>query len=273
MKIDTITPVREQSRFDEVLGDYSRQRAALDSLPIETTGHSETRAWDALQGAEARLMKAPANNISDLRAMAEVIWQDGDSVPGDELLSTFFDNLRRLDGQAPSRTFSPAAWLAWFENSGGGWIEREEEIVLLVPHDPCNVISHAMWALETRGGLEQVKALIRERKSGQQESGQTWGSLLSRYQTAKARLDEHCALPSPEFDDAGLDAYEAKTEKRANAHADLFVELILAPAPDAAGLAFKMQVYADVVGGDAWDRGAEMVAQLAEDARNLAGEA
>lgn len=273
MKMDTITPVRAQSRFDEVLADYNQHREWLDNLPVQSDADIETRFMDALGAAEQRLLRTPVGNVSDLRAMAEIIWQDRDGLPSSKMLSAFFDNLRRLDGNAPSRTFNPAPWLDWFERHGGGWIERDGEIVLLVPHGERDLITDAMWQLETRGALEQVKALIREQGTETDDNKPAWGALLSLYQTAKARLDEHCAQPSPEFDDAECDAYEAKTDKLATEHADLFVELMLAPAPDAAGLAYKMAAYANVVGGDAWDRGAEMVAQLAQDARNLAGEA
>ncbi len=49
--------------------------------------------------------------------------------------------------------------------------------------------------------------------------------------------------------------------------------MVLTPAPDQAALAYKLEAYSQVVGGDSWDRGAEMVAQFAADAKRFAKDA
>ena len=271
MENHTTTTTTEQSAFTRALDEWLSNRRALDALPVTDT-EVETRFMDALSAAERRLFKATPKTIADVRALAEIAWQDADSLPPRELVASILMNLRRLDNDAPSRTFNPEAWLSWFERSGGGWVEREGEIILLVPSTGNNV-ADAMWQLETLGGLEQVRELIRQRHVPQTAPVQTWGTLKSAYETASARLDEHCAIRSPEVGDDAIDNYETKTGVLADARADALTDLILFPAPNCKALAFKLRAYDAVIGGDSWTRGSELVAQLAADAAWLAGEA
>lgn len=96
-----------------------------------------------------------------------------------------------------------------------------------------------------------------------------WGARLSAYQTAKARLDEHCGVATPEGTDA-IDAYEARTGELADAHAEAFDALLLTPAPNSAALAYKLELWVQVVGSDCWTNGADLMKQIAADSRRFA---
>lgn len=96
-----------------------------------------------------------------------------------------------------------------------------------------------------------------------------WGARLSAYQTAKARLDEHCATSTP-ADPDGCKAYENKTDELAEAHAEAFDALLLTPAPNSAALAYKLELWVHVVGSDCWTNGADLMKQIAADSRRFA---
>lgn len=102
-----------------------------------------------------------------------------------------------------------------------------------------------------------------------------WDSALAAYAIASERLAGHEREPACKAK-AGTpecDAYEAHTDLLANQHAVALIAMVLTPAPDRDALATKVETYAKVVGGDAWDRGDEMIAQIAADTRRLAGRA
>ena len=67
-------------------------------------------------------------------------------------------DLHRLTGREGSRLFGAGAWLEWFERHGGGWIERDGEIVLMFPDRAGNrgamdSIMHELETCDARGAV------------------------------------------------------------------------------------------------------------------------
>lgn len=149
-------------RFDEALTALRARRAALDAVPMDNDAESDA-AIDALFFAERRVMQIPADSISDFRAKFELLFNDGSTTTDPESLAPLFADLHRLTAHEPCRTLTPESWLAHFEACGGGWIEREGEILLLFPDRGKS--EYSQWLLETRGLRHGAIELIRQRSA------------------------------------------------------------------------------------------------------------
>ena len=155
----------EQNRFNERLGVYVRRRNAVDDMSPDDDDQVND-ATDALVAAAERVISTPAVTLMDVRAKLEVLFDD-DTLPVEGTdLNEVFDDLARLTGNATSPTFDAERWLVRFQNYGGGWVERDGEVVLLYPDrvgmETCR------WLLETRNGLHAVKAAILARSAAQE---------------------------------------------------------------------------------------------------------
>lgn len=271
----TTTPTREQSGFDRALADFLAARAALDALPVATTScEDEQIAMDAMCAAEQRLFRQTPQSLADVRALAEILWTDPDSIPGQDMIGAVLIGLRQIDGQ-PSRVFNPAKWVADYRSFGGGWVVSEDRVTLMQPVPASDTLTSLMWELHTRGGEEEVKAIIAAGEAVQAPgiAVNEWEALCRRYEDAKAAVDAH---KEPEGTVCGSPeniAHEAETERLANAQADAFDAVMLTPAPHAPALAYKLAINSSFGAGELWHRGAEIAEQLAADAARLLTEA
>lgn len=148
-------------QFDEDLAAYLETRDFLNNLQQGTSREDERRAEVDYNGARDRVTTSPALSPAELRAKAEIIWGDRESTPCEESRLSFLQDLQRLTDHAPSMVLDVPGWLSWFERSGGGWVQRDEEIVLLVPED--GRADGAMFELAAHGAREQVFEHIRKR--------------------------------------------------------------------------------------------------------------
>ena len=105
----------------------------------------------------------------DMRAKFDAVQYDMDLLPDVEDMLAFFTDLQQLSSHRCSPFFRPDEWLDWFERRNCGWVERDGEIVFLLPHQPDDSVAEDLMVdLRARGGCEAVKALIRERaKAGE----------------------------------------------------------------------------------------------------------
>lgn len=157
---DRATTVARKRRFDEALDVWRERDEYLSSLPYDDQARNDA-AVDAKCAAENAIFALPCETIHDLRAKLELIFIDPDVVSGPEIVAGLFKDVRTLDGGASSPTFNAGAWLRHFEYMGGGWIERDGDIVLMVPEG--RAVDYSMWMLETRDGRKAVHNLIRQR--------------------------------------------------------------------------------------------------------------
>lgn len=254
--------------FAAALAAWKQQRDRLNSLPSGTSNEVETHELDLLTEAESRLLATPVSNVSHLRALAEVIWQDADSIPTSHMLARFFAALRKLDGEKRSLILSAEDELAAFKERGGGWIERGGEVVFL--HSNPDILELFNWLLDTRGETERAKAIVRE-SVNQRDKQTTWGQILSDYQTHTARLDEYQSVRRGfEAGTAENKAHEAKIDELSDAAFEAALTLLRTPAPDAKAYAFKMQAYYDAEAYQ-WTKSEEIADALAKDAQRLFG--
>lgn len=121
-----------------------------------------------------------------------------------------------------------------------------------------SLIALAMYQLDAAHKQRAAKA-----------NASKWIELRDAFLTAtadeKAQGRNEAAFGTPE-----CEAYEAETARLANARSEAFRALMLYPAPDSASLAFKIEVYATITEGDAWDGADKMLAQMTADAKRLA---
>lgn len=146
--------------FEEAM---SRYLFALERLHTEADQSDEMSGLltDALSRAEDAVMSKPAQGIADLRAKADILFCDADSLPKDQHILAFFTDLIRLTGDTPSRVFDPERWLAWFQRCGGNWTVQNGKAWLMWPE--TDSIKDCMTELAMRGGKAAVMDLIRTR--------------------------------------------------------------------------------------------------------------
>lgn len=85
-----------------------------------------------------------------------------------------------------------------------------------------------------------------------------WAQLVQDYETASAALANSTATD------------DETTDRMADAQTDAFDAMMLAPAPNAAALAYKLAEFRKITGGDSWHTGEAILAQIEADARRLA---
>lgn len=278
---NTTTPAPTQSRFDAALADYLRERDRLDGLPVETTSsEDEDRAMEVAIAAERRLFKQPVQNVGDVRSLAEIAWRDPDSIPDVSMIGAVINGLRQLDGNAPSRTFRAENWLTHYERLGGGWTSVEGEVSLLAPVPVSEGLKAMLWELDTRGGREQVKAIIRDTKpfaapAMDNPARLQWDHMRRRFEVEAARMEQNEATPyRGTIDDPECEKAEDLTAQIVEAYDSVAEELLRFPAPDAEALAFKLELMASNHFGAFNNRHAPEFAQaLAADAARLLKEA
>lgn len=149
-------PTRFESAFARYLFALDRLRTETDDSD-EMTGH----LTDALVTAENAVMQEPATSLDELRAKADIVFMDANSIAPDRHVWAFFADLIRLTGNTPSRVFDPARWLEWYERLGGGWIVHDGKVRLMWPEDER--LDDCLAELKMRGGKGAVMDLIRAR--------------------------------------------------------------------------------------------------------------
>lgn len=146
------------SPFETALARYM---FAFDRLQTETDDSDEMSGLltDALCQAEDCVMSEPASSFAELRAKADIIWCDVDSLPKERHVLALFEDLIRLTGNAVSPIFDAARWLTRFKRCGGGWVVKDEKAWLMWPEN--DLIKDCLAELKMRGGKAAVLELIR----------------------------------------------------------------------------------------------------------------
>ncbi len=247
--ITTAVSSRETD-FDRALAEYLHARNTLDSLPAETTsGPDELVAMDAMGAAERRLFRQTPQNIADVRALAEITFNDPDSVPGWDLIGAVLNGLRLFD-YAPSRVFQPDRWIESYRRFGGGWVANEQGVQLLMPVPAGDALDGLMWELRTRGGEEQVKAIIAAGEPVTSPAVKAierarWEHVVRRFEIEAARMAANEEEPyRGTIDDPECEKAEALTAQIVEAYDAVAEELLRFPAPDAEALRFKLRLMA-----------------------------
>jgi hypothetical protein len=143
----TPLPSANPNRFEEALQRYLDARRR-----VQATSDDDDREVDHLV----------AGLISDLRAKAEILWGSAADTPSLADLGEFMNDLVRLTGGAPSRVFDCARWLDRFQNRGGAWTVRGDDVFLMMA--PDNAKLRDLFAeLAAAGGRPQVEAELRRR--------------------------------------------------------------------------------------------------------------
>lgn len=156
--------------FAAALEAYIYARDALNNQPDANSNEQCELLSDAYQSAHERLITTKVADVSDFRAKMEALWEDPHSIPPVQYLQAMMQDLLVLTDAEPSRTFNAEHWLHHFERFGGGWIERNGELVLLVPHGSTDgytqdAIADLMFTLEACHGRDAVIEAIRSKTS------------------------------------------------------------------------------------------------------------
>lgn len=259
-------PKQVCGKFANALSEWKRLRLAVNAADY-TTSNGEQDGFDLLVKAEARLLDSPVQNVHELRALAEVIFQDPDSIPGADTLAKLFSAILSLDKGNDSPTFDAAGELAQFEKAGLGWVERDGAITFM--DNNGDRLDLFKWLLETRGATEQVKQAIADR-TDDRETQSAWAANLSAYQTAKARLDEHQFRTGerPAFGTQESKDDEDKLTDLSNAHYAATVMLLTTPAPTVAAYRQKVELHANEQ-AYLWNDNQQIAEALATDAKSL----
>lgn len=142
--IERLLPLWKQAARELQTGLTDTESAALDGHYLDI---------------EEAIIGQPAHTWSDIRAKAEILWRGGGS-PFREKVLALLHEIALLDGQ-PSRAFDPEAWLEWFEQLDGCYVERDGQIILLAPVG--GRADNALAELEACNAQDQVRAFVRER--------------------------------------------------------------------------------------------------------------
>ena len=163
------------NRFEEALSAYLSARSYLRSLPDDSSAEQDEIAVDALFAALDRMLAVPASTIDEFRVKFEEVWLHSLGERDRETMRALFADLLALCGNTASRLFDPAYWLERFEQLGGLYYVRGDEVFLLQPNGDkefrcfrCTPQRHTalerhLFELEASGGREAVEALILER--------------------------------------------------------------------------------------------------------------
>jgi hypothetical protein len=136
-----------------------RKRAERDWLRAGRADEENDALAERLDDIEDAILAEPARTLADIRTKAEILWRGGDH-PSREKALALLREIALLDGQ-PSRAFDPEAWLEWFEQLDGCYVERDDQIILLAPVG--GRADNALAALEACNAQDQVRAFVRER--------------------------------------------------------------------------------------------------------------
>ena len=266
----TNTTTKPQDKFSEALETFLTRRQYLDNLPEGISPECDDAASDAFLAAEERLIAIPAQSVSDLRVKAEILWQETASLPNQTSIGHFFSDLHRLTGDETSRVFEPESWLRFWERNSGGYVEQGGAIVLVNAKPDDERTTDLLAELRWHGGEPAVKAIIRQQIAKRGDNAPTWGQLVSDYETAKARLDEHNATgEATKFGTPENTAHETKTDRLADEHDKALLALLTATPPDVVALAKQLAAYAESRQAG-WDTDQEVAKHLAAHAEGIA---
>lgn len=130
--------------------------------------------------------------------------------------------------------------------------------------------SQALDGIAKLIAIAQYQSEVAHDERAARNSAPKWIALRDAYLTAKADTAAHCATKCAPHDTPECEAYEAETERLANAEGAAFEALMLFPAPDAKALAFKTEVFTAMTRGEEWHNGHDLLSQLTTDAKRLA---
>lgn len=152
--------------FAAALSAYIYARDTLNDQPLSNSVEQDDMYSEAYHGALDRLLKTRAADVSDLRAKMEALWEDPQTLPRADQMLAIMQDLLALTDLEPSRTFNAESWLYDFERFGGGWIERNGELLLMVPQGSTagrtqDAVADLMFTLEACHGRSAVINAIR----------------------------------------------------------------------------------------------------------------
>lgn len=156
----------DELRFEEALAAYIATREWFNQLPTDLDYIDEERAGDAYATALNRVLDTPAVTIKQIRDKAEILFGEERVPASPDTVLPLMHDLHRLAGGGPSRVFSSRSWLKWFERRGGGWVERDGEIILLTPDN--GDADDALYLLAANNARTQAIEAIRERMGRRQ---------------------------------------------------------------------------------------------------------
>lgn len=125
-----------------------------------------------------------------------------------------------------------------------------------------------LLALAQHQADEATACRSEQREAASPQDANDWAMLVFAYELAKKRLDEHPTDKSKCGSPENI-AHEAETARLADAQADAFDALMLAPAPNRKALSYKLAAWRDFAADELWRTGREISQQLADDAARL----
>ena len=256
------------TEFEQALELYQQGQSALGIASESGPSNAEDVAYATMIEGERRLFNTKAKNLSEFRAKFEVAYRDPQSLLPEREVNSLFIDLRNLTSNEASRTFQADLWVDWFQEYGGGWIERDGEITLLYPESLLG--SSTQWELESRNALPLVRAEIRKRLADHgPDSPPTWGQLVQTYHRTKAAIDAHCAKrDKSDFGSPENESYEATTDRLSDDHARAIDALFDFASPDVAALKFKIALYASEQ-LEGWHRANDFAKIIAKESERL----
>lgn len=156
--MDNQTNTASAEAFNRALAAYRATLDAFNFSPDDTPVEHERMLEAAWVAADKMVIATPAANLSDLRAKAELMFQEVHSTPPREFLLSFMQDLARLTNYEPSRTFCAKTWVRWFERCGGMWHIDGDRVTLL--NTEAETFRDHMFTLTACNGREQVEAHI-----------------------------------------------------------------------------------------------------------------
>lgn len=242
--------MNKTTNLQDKIAAYLSARRHLNSNRKSSPEEAE-RACTAFIAAEADVIKEPATTLEDLRDKFDVVWIDPAALPTNKDILNVFADFRRLTGR-PSKLFDAELWLSRFEQRGGLYCTRGEEVFLLQPKGTD--LDDDMFELEALGGREAVEELIRSRQGVAEPR-----SDAERFHSLVARLE-------------AVEASEECSEASINEAGDLTRRIMAMPAPDAAAVRWKLDYILDTTGGSNAPYAADFLEQLFADYRRFLGE-
>ena len=249
-----------KAKSDRLKAEYKRQEE-----------HWEKHLLPPMYEATRALLDVPAPNVAAAVFKATMIDVDeawNDALYEADCYQIIRDDFARLEGSQPQTdAFDPATWLADFEANAGGHILTPDNDVRLVRSILTATPEQRTEAAAMEAALspeqdEAVADLIRSRANV--PDSPTWADLKSEYLAAEKALSDYCSGPVTSL-------VQAEVDRRSDAQGNALDAMLLAPAPDLAALAFKLQIHAAQTVNDGWHTAGTIADVLAEDARRLIG--
>lgn len=236
------------TNLQDKIAAYLSARRHLNNNRKSSPEEAE-RACTAFIAAEADVIKEPATTLEDLRDKFDVVWIDPAALPTNEHILSVFADFRRLTGGGTSKLFDAELWLSRFEQRGGLYCTRGDEVFLLQPKGAD--LDDDMFELEALGGREAVEELIRSRQGAAelQSDADRFRSLVCRFEAIEA--GKEC------------------TEATINEAGDLIGKIMAMPAPDAPAARWKLDYILDTSRGSNDSYSADYLEQMIADYRRF----